>query len=200
MTFMFKNVSAMNLAFWSELGARLNPLQLYRRNGNGLATTHMEWVDPGTSLGDVMLDRLLHYWQETRQDRAMPPASAIDPFALRFALGNLVVTQPSQDSVEFQVRLYGSRLAYRNGYDLTGKCLRDIPDADTRRATEQAAARVLFGMQPLLMRRHRLLEGRMVDYAALVLPFGGETASRIVIAISYPDRQDTPLEIAYNGL
>ena len=189
MSFMFKHIAAMNLAFWSEIGSRLNPLQLRRRGEADLASAaRLHWVDEQTVLGDPMLDRLACYWRQARQGRALPPVSAIDPFALRFALGHMVVVEPSRDSVEFPVRLYGSKLAYRNGYDLTGKMLRDIPDVETRRATEQAAARVLFGMQPLQMQRHRLLEGEIVDYAALLLPFGDSTPSRIIIALSYPDR------------
>lgn len=192
MSFMFKHIAVMNLAFWSEIGSRLNPLQLRRRGAADLASAaHLHWLDEQAKLDDPMLDRLAQYWRQARQGKALPPVAAIDPFALRFALGHLVVVEPSRDSVEFQVRLFGSKLAYRNGYDLTGKMLRDIPDVETRRATEQAAARVLFGMQPLLMQRHRLLEGEMVDYAALLLPFGDSTPSRIIIALSYPDRHDT---------
>ncbi len=191
MSFMFKHIAVMNLAFWSEIGSRLNPLQLRRRGAADPASAaRLQWLDEQAVLDDPMLDRLARYWRQARQGKALPPVSAIDPFALRFALGHMVVVEPSRDSVEFQVRLYGSKLAYRNGYDLTGKQLRDIPDVETRRATEQAAARVLFGMQPMLMQRHRLLAGEMVDYAALLLPFGDGTPSRIIIALSYPDRHD----------
>lgn len=192
MSFMFKNISVMNLAFWSEIGAKLNPLPLRRRNAEQANAASMHWVDERAVLDDPMLDRLVRYWRAARQGNTLPPVAAIDPFALRFALGHMVVVEPSHDSVEFQVRLYGSKLAYRNGYDLTGKMLRDIPDAETRRATEQAAARVLFGMQPLLMQRHRLLGGELVDYAALLLPFGNSTPSRIILALSYADRHDAP--------
>ncbi len=190
MAFADKGIAAMNAAFWSSIGSRLASLSMPSADDpSDPAALHSEssWLDDATQLGDPMLAQLMAYWRASRRAAAMPPAEAIDPFALRFALGHLVLLEPTQEGADFKVRLYGTQLASRVGYDLTGKLLSSIEDPYVRRGTEQAAARVLFAARPLLVLRRRRLANRSVDYTCLFLPFGDTTPSRIIIGISYAD-------------
>lgn|GEM_PF-3861775 len=179
----------MNLAFWSDMGSRRSMLHSQPFDDGAAPTTSPDescWVDQEATLDDPMLARLMAYWRNNCRGATMPPVLAIDPFALRFALGYLVLLEPMHDGADFKVRVYGTQLANRVGYDLTGKLLSAIEDPHMRRVTEQSAARVLFGSRPLLLQRRRLAY-RSTDYACLFLPFGDATPGRIIIGISYAE-------------
>lgn len=73
-----------------------------------------------------VLRSLYRYWQALRVDGACPAASAIDPLAMRFALGHVVLLDSLDGGADFRVRLYGTMIADRLGHDLTGQRLSQL--------------------------------------------------------------------------
>ena len=68
---------------------------------------------------DPRLPRLLDWWRGECGGEALP-ARAIDPLALRFILGWLMIMEPLDGGADFRYRLYGSSIAEIMGRDLTG--------------------------------------------------------------------------------
>lgn len=180
-------VAAANIALWAHLDSPMQWLSIPRGDEDKFVTTRTSWLNDASRLDDPVLQQLYDFWRGARNGARMPPVSAIDPFKLRFALGNLVVMEPLGGGIDFRVRLFGSRIASRLGYDLTGRLLSSISDHTARHFTEQAVAKVLHGEQPMLMQRHRRLDKGMVDYTCLLLPFGDGTPSRILYGVHFAD-------------
>lgn len=184
---MTDEVTAMNIAFWADMGSPMRLLPVLRDDDDKFVTVRTSWLNDASRLDAPLLQQLYDFWCGARNGAAMPPASAIDPFALRFALGNLVVMEPLGGGIDFKVRLFGSRIASRLGYDLTGRLLSSISDDAARHYTEQAVAKALHGERPMLMQRHRRLEKGPVEYTCLLLPFGDGAPSRIVYGVHFND-------------
>ena len=71
------------------------------------------------------LQFLLEWWQGLPRQDDLPQAEAIDPLALRDVMGYLMILEPeAQDNgLDFRYRLYGTAIAGRSGFDLTGKLI-----------------------------------------------------------------------------
>jgi hypothetical protein len=184
---MTDEVAAMNIAYWADLDSPMRRLPVSVADDDKFVTTRTTWLNDASRLDDPVLQQLYDFWCGARNGAAMPPVSAIDPFSLRFALGNLVVMEPIAGGLDFRVRLFGSRVASRLGYDLTGRLLSSISDHTARHYTEQAVAKVLHGEQPMLLQRHRRLDQGPVDYTCLLLPFGNGAPSRILYGVRFAD-------------
>src|SRR5438874_11649731 len=79
-------------------------------------------------LQNPRLRRLYEYWNSRRGARMMPSRDELDPLEMRFILGNLLLVDVLRDPVRFRIRLHGSEMARRAGYDLTGRMLDELPD------------------------------------------------------------------------
>src|SRR5215207_542577 len=78
--------------------------------------------------------RMHEYWLAKRADRLMPSRADIDPLELRDCLGSLCIVDVTADTPpRFRFRLDGSNLALSTGFDMTGKFLEEMPDAEYRR-------------------------------------------------------------------
>jgi hypothetical protein len=63
------------------------------------------------------------YWESKRRPcGGLPGRADIDPLGMRYALGHLVLTDvEAGDPPRFLLRLVGSHVAERMGYDVTGR-------------------------------------------------------------------------------
>ena len=78
---------------------------------------------------DRRLGELLAHWRGLAREGELPPAEAIDPTALIFILGWLMIIDPLAGGADFKYRLYGSSIAELTGRDLTGCKVSDsFPD------------------------------------------------------------------------
>jgi hypothetical protein len=134
------------------------------------------------------LQRLYDYWLEKRGDRLMPSRAEIDPLDMRFVIGNLIMIdviegQPPQ----FRIRLHGTHLSERVRFDLTGKMLDEMPQAEFRELTRQSFTKVVTTKQPLHARRDRVLDNRRRSYETIILPLSsdGERVDRILCGLLY---------------
>jgi hypothetical protein len=119
---------------------------------------------------DPLLQRLYDYWHERRASRPMPSRSDIDPVDMRFILGNILLIDVLPEPRRFYIRLHGTHLVHRAGYEMTGKMLDELPDADIRIRARQFFTAAVEARQPQHVLRSRTLSGRLQPYEALALP------------------------------
>jgi hypothetical protein len=119
---------------------------------------------------DPLLRRLYDYWLERRSLRPMPSRSDIDPVDMRFMLGNILLADVLAAPRRFHIRLHGTNLVHRAGYELTGKMLEQLPDEDFRARARECFTTVVETRRPAHSRRSRTLSGRPQPFEAVILP------------------------------
>jgi hypothetical protein len=122
------------------------------------------------------LRRLYLYWQDKRQGREFPARRDIDPAEFLFVLGNVILLDVTYEPMQFRFRLMGSNIVARIGYDMTGRSIDDIPDADRRNYAQKLYRGVVEGRQPQTSRRDRIIDGWRWTSEILALPlssYGG---------------------------
>jgi hypothetical protein len=128
---------------------------------------------------DERLRQLYAYWCERCAGRSMPARTEIDPLDFRYILGNIVLLgverdPPPANAVRFRVRLQGTEIVQRLGFDLTGRTLDDLAMPAFRGLIANAVAEVAADGVPLLRQRNMIMDDRLLRYEALVLPLSGE--------------------------
>lgn len=162
----------------------------------GLAPVRSEahWIARADELTHPVLQRLFRLWEQWRGASPLPPRAAIDPVALKFALGNLLLIdvrrQAPDDAPEYFVRLHGSNLAERMGYNLDRQPLSILPDAELRAMAMQRFSEVVTERRPRSSRRAGLIDDKPVFFQGLVLPFRDAVPDRVdalLVAMIYDD-------------
>ncbi len=136
---------------------------------------------------DPRLKRLFAYWGAARQDRAMPSRRDIDPLDFRYVLGHVMLVDVLREPLRFRCRLHGTEITQRVHYDLTGKLLDEIPDAEYRRYAIERCRGLATAAQPQRVEQNRELDGRIHHYEALWLPFSDDqvTVSMLMCGLIY---------------
>jgi hypothetical protein len=138
-----------------------------------------EAPDP-SDFGDGRLTTLLAHWQGQREAAgdvaSVPPAAAIDPAALGFILGWLMIMEPLDDGADFKYRLYGSAIAATTGRDLTGyKVSQSFP---LFAAWTTAVYRAVIAHRHPVLTRHAPRRLVPIDrWERLILPYAGENGA-----------------------
>ena len=147
----------------------------------------------GAGLADVvdpLLRRLYEYWDGRRAGREMPARADIDPLDLRFILGQLILVDvlPGEPR-RFRIRLHGSELVLRAGYELTGKMLDELPTTEFRRLAQRSFTTAAETRQPFHSIRDRILDSKAKRYEALMLPLSrdGDGVDMLLIGLRYDD-------------
>ena len=138
------------------------------------------------------LRRLHEYWVEKRGERKMPSRVDIDPLDIIYIVGNVILVDVIDgDPLRFHIRLHGTNLAERVGYELTGKMLDELPVDDFRALAQQSFSWVATKAQPLHSRRDRIIGGRFARYETVIMPLSddGERVSRLLIGLIYDDEK-----------
>ena len=121
------------------------------------------------------LQRLFDYWGSKRGARGMPARADIDPLELGFIIGNVILVDVIEgDPPRFRIRLHGTNLVERAGYELTGRFLDELPQPEFRELTRLSFTRVAETGEPLRLRRDRMLDGRSRRYETIILPLSSE--------------------------
>jgi len=96
---------------------------------NGLSASELAWDPPRSGVREPPLAFLADYWRGLRAQCGgdLPPVDRVEPLDMRPALGNVMLLEAIDGEDDFRYRLYGSRIAERSGFDMTGKRTRDIP-------------------------------------------------------------------------
>jgi hypothetical protein len=121
------------------------------------------------------LQRLYQYWSEKRGGRSMPSRADIDPLDIRYAIGNVILIDVIDGTpLQFRIRLHGTKLAEHVRFDLTGKMLDEMPQAEFRELTRQSFTKVATTKKPLHAHRDRILDDRLRRYETIVLPLSSD--------------------------
>jgi hypothetical protein len=135
---------------------------------------------------DRRLGRLLDHWHGLARVNALPPTDAIDPDALVFILGWLMIIDPLDGGADFKYRLYGSSIAELMGRDLTG-CKVSDTFPEVAAFTSEVYRGVMRDARPVLT-RHTPPQAIVVSrWERLILPFGdadGRVARFLVGAVA----------------
>jgi hypothetical protein len=122
------------------------------------------------------LQRLFVYWDAKRAGGRLPGRADIDPLELGFILGNvLLVEVVGGDPIRFRIRVHGTNLAQRAGYELTGKMLDELPINQFRALARDSFTAVATSGEPFHSCRDRILDGKRHRYETMMLPLFDET-------------------------
>jgi len=138
------------------------------------------------------LRRLYEYWETKRGERAMPSRADLDPIEMTFVIGNIILVDVIDgDPLRFRIRLHGTNLSQRVGYELTGKMLDDLPVNEFRQLAQESFARVASSGEPTYGRRDRAIDGRFARYETVIMPLSGDGTSvdRLLVGLIYDDEK-----------
>jgi hypothetical protein len=138
------------------------------------------------------LRRLYDYWAEKRGERSMPSRANIDPLDITYIVGNVIMVDVIEgDPLRFRIRLHGTNLAQRVGYELTSKMLDELPINDFRALAQQSFAWVATKRQALHSGRDRIIDGRFARYETVIMPLSddGERVNRLLVGLIYDDEK-----------
>jgi hypothetical protein len=144
------------------------------------------------------LRRLYEYWLEQKGERRFPSRRDIDPVDFPYVLGHVMLVDVLCNPLRFRVRVHGTEMVAKAGYDLTGKFLADHPITEYRRYVIERCAGLVRDGDPLIVRHDRALDGKPRRYEALWLPLSdnGQDVTKLLAAVIY----DQQREMAYSGL
>lgn len=121
------------------------------------------------------LQQLFDYWGSKRGTRKMPSRADIDPLELGFIIGNVILVDVIEgDPPRFRIRLHGTNLTERVGYELTGKLLDELPQIEFRELSRLSFTKVSNTGKPLQARRDRILDERPRRYETIILPLSSD--------------------------
>lgn len=138
-------------------------------------------------IADGSLARFYEYWLARKAARRFPARRDIDPLDFPYLLGRLMLVDVLHEPLRFRVRLHGSELASRAGYDLTGKFVDELPIHGYRNYVLAQCKSVVEAGEPRVVRNNRVLDERPWCYEALWLPFSddGEAVTMLACALIY---------------
>jgi hypothetical protein len=139
------------------------------------------------SIRDSRLRRLHDYWLCKAAGRRFPSRRDVDPVDFAYLLGHIVLLDVLRHPLRFRVRVHGSEMAARAGYDLTGKFLDDLPIEEYRVYVQRRCEALVASGAPALVRHQRPLDGETRHYEALWLPFSddGQNVTMLLAALIY---------------
>jgi hypothetical protein len=138
-------------------------------------------------IAEPSLRRLYEYWLGKKGESRLPARRNIDPLDFPYALGRIMLVDVLGDPLRFRVRLHGSEMVRRAGYDLTGKTLDDLPDSEYRSYVVGRCKNLIASAEPALVHHDRVLDNRTWRYDAIWLPFSddGTTVAMLLCALIY---------------
>lgn len=133
--------------------------------------------------------RLYDYWETRRRGRSFPARADLDPVEFRFALGNVTLIDVLYDPLRFRFRLVGSLMAQRMGWDLTGRMVDAVPDAQYRESVIQGFRKVVEIRRPNTTLYERDIDGKPRRFQVLRLPLAadGETIDMLLLCPMFFD-------------
>jgi hypothetical protein len=138
------------------------------------------------------LRRLYEYWLEKRGDRRMPSRADLDPLDMRFVVGNIILVDVIDGTpLQFRIRLHGTNLSQRVGFELSGKMLDELPETEFRELTRESFTRVVNTGEPRSGRRDRLIDGKLANYETVIMPLSSDDSrvDRIIVGLIHDDER-----------
>ena len=132
------------------------------------------WNPDPAALREVPLKALLAWWQSLRPAHGLPSAEAVDPIALKDALGYLMILDVLEEGWDYRYRLYGTAIAQHAKQDYTGRRTSELKVASLIPTFYIACYRaVLLRPEPLMTRNEPPIDVATTAWTRLVLPLSG---------------------------
>jgi hypothetical protein len=128
------------------------------------------------AIADEGIRRFFQYWLDKRGERKYPARADLDPLDFAYVLGDVVIVEARPASTgsrwpwAFRYRLVGTKIVERDGYDLTGRTVDDLPEPEYRERVRATWLEVCQTGRPAHRVRDLLLDRRMRRYEVVVLP------------------------------
>lgn len=129
--------------------------------------------------------RLYAYWRNKAGSRRFPSRGDIDPLEFAYILGWVMLVDVIRDPLRFRFRLYGSAIADRMNFDMTGKFVDEHPDTDYRERIEREWRETVERREPTHSVVDGLFEGRPIHFETLRLPLSsdGRDTDMLLVAV-----------------
>jgi hypothetical protein len=85
------------------------------------------WAPTIDDLQPSQLRFLLAHWTSLRGAQPYPRSAQIDPLQLRSVLGFIALVDVVDGGADFRYRLFGSKIAFASGFDVTGRLVSQHP-------------------------------------------------------------------------
>jgi hypothetical protein len=143
--------------------------------------------DP-TTIREPRLRRLYDYWAAQRGGGELPSRAEIDPVEFPWLLGNVLLVDVLPDG-GFRVRLHGTNLVARAGFDMTGKSMDDYPNPEYAKVALRSFRTVVETRRPFVSDNERTIAGRAYGYETVMLPLSSDGArvDMLLIGLLYRD-------------
>jgi len=144
------------------------------------------------SIINPRLQQLYEWWLNNHAGRKFPSRADVDPIDLRFILGNLMLVDViGSTPPDFRIRLHGSNLVFRHGYELTGKMLDELPLVEQRDRARQTFTTVVSTGEPLHGHRDQVFALRPQQYETIILPLStdGANIDTLLVGLIHDDEK-----------
>ncbi len=131
------------------------------------------------AIADEKIRQFFRYWISKRGDRKYPARADLDPMDFPYVLGDVVMVDAlrcpagSRWAWTFRYRSVGTKIVQRDGYDLTGKTLDELPEPEYRERVRASWIEACESGRPVHRVREILLDRRIRRYEVIVLPLAG---------------------------
>lgn len=137
------------------------------------------WTFTAADCREPAIAQLFEYWLTRKGDHRFPARSDIDPLEMKFALGGITlfdVERPSEANAgpRFRYRLIGADIVRRDGFDLTGRYLDQLPLLQYRTLLLGRLRMIMENPAPLLVHNKQFYDQRWFDYEAIWLPLAAD--------------------------
>ena len=150
---------------------------------HGLRPPVVRWNPQPEDLPTTQLPFVLRYWNSLRDAAGRVAPERIDPFALRPALGHILLLDVIDGGLDYHYRLYGSEIARVSGFDMTGKRTSEIVTGPLAGNFYIATYRALLQRREPLFTWHEMpMQITINNWDRIVLPLTDShgTVSRII--------------------
>ena len=136
-----------------------------------------------------VLRKLYAYWDNVRGERALPAWRDFDVHHLSFIASNILLIEVHHDPLTFRFRAHGLQLAWRIGYDMTGKVVDDLPHPQNRAVLLERCRDLVSNRRPYIGQGRRNVAGREVPYEVVWLPLSedGQRVNLLLGGLEYLD-------------
>jgi len=120
---------------------------------------------------------LYDYWQRQRGAYRFPARSDLDPIEMKSALGGITIFEIHRmpdGHLRFRYRLKGSAIVARDGFDMTGRYLDELPLVQYRSLILSRLETLAHDPVPTLVHNKQFYDGRWYDYEAIWLPLASD--------------------------
>lgn len=141
---------------------------------HGLRPPVVRWNPVAADLPTKQLPFVLNHWLGLRAANGRVTPEQIDPFALRPALGYILLIDVLDGGADFYYRLYGSEIARVAGFDMTGKRTSQMVTGSLASTFYIAGYRALLQRPEPLFTWHEMpMQITINNWDRIVLPLTG---------------------------